>query len=157
VVQVAVADGAVSLDGQVFMPVTAGRFASTSRDTLEFEFAEGKAAALTLTSVDDRPERFERSEPYTVAAADLARYAGNFYSSELQGTYRFAVDHDKLTLAIGWLAPVVLEPIAPDEFRSANGTAVVFRRDSTGAMGGFDLFAWGIKNVAFSRAPPSAN
>jgi len=157
VVHASVADGALSLDGQVFKPVTAGHFASTSRDTIEFEFAEDKAAALTLTSVDAKPERFERSEPYAAASADLARYAGNFYSSELQATYRIAVDHGKLTLAVNWLAPVALEPIAPDEFRSANGTAVVFRRDSTGAMDGFDLFAWGIKDVAFSRVAPSAN
>lgn len=157
VVQVSIADGALSLDGQAFKPVTAGHFASTSRDTLEFELAEGEAAALTLSSVDTKPERFERSEPYTVATADLARYAGHFYSNELQATYRVAVDHGKLTLAVGWLAPVVLEPIARDEFRSANGTAVVFRRDSTGAMGGFDLFAWGIKDVAFSPVAPSVN
>ncbi len=157
VVQVSVADGALSLDGQAFRPVTAGHFASTSRDTIEFAITAGKAAALTLSSVDTKPERFERFEPYMVAAADLARYAGTYYSSELQATYRLAVDHDKLMLAIGWLAPVVLEPIASDEFRSANGTAVVFRRDSTGAMGGFDLFGWGIKDVAFTRVAPSAN
>ena len=157
VVQVAVAEGELSLDGQVFKPVTSGHFASTSRDTIEFEFAAGKAAALTLAAVDTKPERFERSEPYTAAAADLARYTGDFFSSELQATYRFAVDHGKLTLAVSWLAPVALEPVAPDEFRSANGTAVVFRRDSTGNIGGLDLFAWGIKDVAFSRVAPSTH
>jgi CubicO group peptidase (beta-lactamase class C family) len=157
VIKVAVADDALSLDGQTFRPVTASRFASTSRDTVEFAPSDGRAAALTLTSVDAEPERFERFEPHVAAAADLARYEGTYYSSELQATYRLAADHGQLMLTIGWLDPVVLEPIAPDEFRSASGLAVVFRRDSTGASGGFDLFAWGIKDVAFSRTAPSTD
>ena len=150
-------DGGLSVDGQAFSPVNADLFASTSSDTLAFERVGGKAVALTLTSVDAAPDRFERFEPRVGTAADLVPYEGTYYSSELQANYRFAVDQAKLTLTIGWLAPVVLEPVAPDEFRSTNGVAVVFRRESTGALGGFDLFAWGIKDVAFSRTTSSTD
>ena len=62
-------------------------------------------------------------------------------SAELQATYRFAVKDGKLTLAMNWQEPAVLEPTVLDEFQGPFGTAIVFRRDAAGHITGCDLFA----------------
>lgn len=154
VVELAVADDVLTVDGQHFRSVTPGHFVAVSRDRLDFEFADGKPSALILSAVDATPERFERVPPFTLTRDDLARYAGDYHSSELQATYRLTVEHDKLMVAVNWLEPVGLDPIAHEEFRGPSGTSIVFRNDASGVIAGFDLFAWGIRDIAFMRAAP---
>lgn len=105
----------------------------------------------TLTLEDGAPQVLERFEPLKPSAADLAQYAGEYASSELQATYRFAVKDGKLALATNWEEPSVLEPTVRDEFQSPVGVAMVFRRDAAGRLTGCDLFAGRVRNIFFRR------
>ena len=97
------------------------------------------------------PEVFERYEPTNPSAGELAQYAGDYASDELQATYRFAVKEAKLRLAVNWQEPSVLEPTVRDEFQDASGTVFVFRRDAEGRITGCELFAGRVRNIFLAR------
>jgi hypothetical protein len=107
---------------------------------------------LTLSFKDTAPQIFERYEPLKASEENLARYVGEYTSTELQATYHFAVKEGKLTLATNWQEPAVLEPTVLDEFQGPFGTAIVFRRNAAGLVTGCDLFAGRVRNIAFTKS-----
>lgn len=150
--QVLVADGDLVAMGTHFKARDANHFFSTFGPELAFERQQNGGMRMTAVFKDTPPEIFERYEPLKPSAEDLAQYAGEYSSAELQATYRFAVKDGKLTLAKNWQEPEVLEPTVRDEFHGPFGTAIVFRRDGAGHITGCDLFAGRVRNIFFTRA-----
>jgi CubicO group peptidase (beta-lactamase class C family) len=146
-----VADGELSVYGLRLKPFDATHFTASEGLDMKFEAHEGKPLRLTLDSADSAPQVFERFQAIEPSAQDLVQYSGEYKSSELQVTYRFAVKDGKLTLATNWQEPAVLDPIVRDEFGGPFGTAIVFRRDAAGHITGCDLFAGRVRNIAFTK------
>ncbi|MHB8503204.1 MAG: serine hydrolase domain-containing protein [Candidatus Acidiferrales bacterium] len=137
-----------------FKPSDATHFASASGLQLNFDRQPGGGMRLALTfadAPDAPPQIYEKIHPLDLTAKDLEQYIGEYTSAELQTTYRFAVKDDKLILAINWQEPSVLTPTIRDEFKGAEGTAIVFRRDAHGQITGFDIFAGRVRNIAFTK------
>ena len=144
------ADGGIAALGTHFKPRDADHFLATGAE-IAFDRLQNGDIRATLTLEDSAPQVFERFEPLKPSAEDLAQYAGEYTSSELQASYRFAVKDGKLTLATNWQEPSVLEPAVRDEFQSPLGVAVVFRRDAAGHITGCELFAGRVRNIFFTR------
>ncbi|HEX8879364.1 MAG TPA: serine hydrolase domain-containing protein [Candidatus Acidoferrum sp.] len=149
--QLSAADGGIVALGTHFKPRNANHFVAAPRAEIVFDRLQNGDVRATLTLEDRAPQVFERFEPLKPSAEDLAQYAGEYASSELQATYRFAVKDGKLALATNWEEPSVLEPTVRDEFQSPVGVALVFRRDRAGHITGCDLFAGRVRNIFFRR------
>ena len=149
--QLSAADGDIVALGTRFKPRNANHFVAAPGAEIAFDRLQSGNVRATLTLEDRAPQVFERFEPLKPSAADLAQYAGEYASSELQATYRFAVTDGKLALATNWEEPSVLEPTVRDEFQSPAGVAMVFRRDAAGHITGCDLFAGRVRNIFFRR------
>lgn len=145
------ADGDIVALGTHFKPRNANHFVAAPGAEIAFDRLQNGDVRATLTLEDGAPQVFERFEPLKPSAADLAQYAGEYASSELHATYRFAVRDGKLALATNWEEPSVLEPTVRDEFQSPVGVAMVFRRDAAGHVTGCDLFAGRVRNIFFRR------
>ena len=153
--QLAAADGDIVALGRHFKPRNANHFVAAPGAEIAFDRLQNGDVRATLTLEGTAPQVFERFEPLKPPAEDLAQYAGEYSSSELQAAYRFAVKDGKLALATNWEEPSVLEPTVRDEFKSPVGVAMVFRRDAAGHITGCDLFAGRVRNIFFRRVAKS--
>jgi CubicO group peptidase (beta-lactamase class C family) len=153
--QLAAADGDIVALGRHFKPRNANHFVAAPGAEIAFDRLQNGDVRATLTLEGTAPQVFERFEPLKPSAEDLAQYAGEYSSSELQAAYRFAVKDGKLALATNWEEPSVLEPTVRDEFKSPVGVAMVFRRDAAGHITGCDLFAGRVRNIFFRRVAKS--
>jgi CubicO group peptidase (beta-lactamase class C family) len=152
VLDVTVADGDLSVYGLHFKPLDASHFSAAEGLEMNYDSTTGNSKKFTLTSATSTPQIFEKIQAVKPSAEDLAQYTGEYKSSELQATYRFAVKDGKLTLATNWQEPATLDPSVRDEFQGPFGAAIVFRRDAAGHVTGCDLFAGRVRNIAFARA-----
>jgi CubicO group peptidase (beta-lactamase class C family) len=153
--QLSVADGDIVALGTHFKPRNANHFVAAPGGEIAFDRLQNGDVRATLTLEGSAPQVFERFEPLKPSAEDLAQYAGEYSSSELQAAYRFAVKDGRLALATNWEEPSVLEPTVRDEFKSPAGVAMVFRRDAAGHITGCDLFAGRVRNIFFRRVAKS--
>jgi hypothetical protein len=88
----------------------------------------------------------------TASAAELAAYAGRYYSAELDTAYTVEVKGGGLALR-GRRVDATLAPTARDEF--TQGALVVrFERDGQGRPAGFLLGQDRIRNLRFTRSAP---
>jgi CubicO group peptidase (beta-lactamase class C family) len=96
-------------------------------------------------------EETEGEKPLKLSAEQLAVYAGDYYSEELDVTYRLRVEGDTLRLFLGnWLdSPLV--PSESDTFR-ARFLTFRFMRDSAKRASGFLLDAGRVRNLRFERS-----
>ena len=69
----------------------------------------------------------------TGAAGDLASLAGDYYSEEVDATYRVAWRDGRLSYSAYRIPTQVLTPVGPDTFRAADGLTVRFERSAPGA------------------------
>ncbi len=150
VLEVSANDGELRLYSLHFKPLSPTHFSTAEGLDMNFD-AHGANPRLILSSADSAPQILEKFQAIKPSVEDLSKYAGEYKSSELQATYRFAVKDGKLTLATNWQEPAVLEPTVLDEFQGPFGTAIVFRRDAAGHITGCDLFAGRVRNIAFTK------
>jgi hypothetical protein len=108
-----------------------------------------------LEPVEEEPEEAreeaEEEKPTELSAEQLAAYAGDYYSEELDVTYRLRAEGDTLRLFLGnWLdSPLV--PSEPDVF-SARVLTFRFAREGSEPASGFLLDAGRVRNLRFERA-----
>ena len=153
---VSIVDGDLSIYGLHFKPFDATHFSAAEGLDMNFATGAGGPTQFTLTSANSAPQVFEKFKSAKPSAEDLAQYSGEYKSSELQATYRFAVKDGKLTLATNWQEPATLDPSVRDEFQGPFGAAVVFLRDAAGHVTGCNLFAGRVRNIAFTKSTTKA-
>lgn len=137
-------------------PVTATYFHQADvpyGDQVNFRFepgAPGKPGRLLNSYGDGKPDVFDSVDTFAPSGSELAEYAGEYTSEEIDPVYRFAMQDEKLTMA--WLKhkPTVLDPRTRDAFASSVGT-IRFTRDPTGHISGFLLSDGRILNFRFTR------
>jgi CubicO group peptidase (beta-lactamase class C family) len=89
------------------------------------------------------------AEPFT--AAELAAYAGEYYSAELGVTYRLSEEDGELRLSLRNTPPRRLRK-AGGEVR-VGGWRLSFDGDAAGAVSGFTVDAGRVTNIRFVRRP----
>ncbi len=151
VLDLSTVEGDLSVYGLHLKPLDATHFTASEGLDIKFETHEGKPTRFTLAIAESAAQVYEKYQAIKPSADDLAQYAGEYKSSELQATYRFAIKDGKLTLATNWQEPATLEPSVRDEFQGPFGTAIAFRRDASGHVTGCELFAGRVRNIAFTK------
>ena len=100
--QISASGGDLVALGAHFKPRDASHFVSTPGAEIAFDRLQNGVIRATLTFPDSAPQVLERFEPRQPSAEELAQYVGEYTSSELQATYRFAVKDGKLVLVTNW-------------------------------------------------------
>lgn len=83
-------------------------------------------------------------------ASELAAYAGDYVSSEVDAESKVYVADNKLLLNRNHFAAEPLEPLTRDEFKQGQHK-VRFQRDSAGRVSSFRLDSQGVSGVLFTR------
>ena len=110
----------------------------------QFTKAESKASTMRGT-----PPKLP--DPITLTAEQLAEYAGNFYSEELDTAYRLEVENGKLFAIDRNDMKRPLTPRSRELFTLIQGAQFEFTRDSAGNVTGFGVNAGRIRGVRFVR------
>ena len=151
VLQLTASDTDLEAFGAHFKPRDTSHFATQAGAEMAFERKQNGPTRLTLSFKDTAPQIFETYQPLKASEEDFAQYVGEYTSPEVQATYRIFVKDGKLTLAVNWQEPFVLQPTVRDEFQGPQGAAIVFRRDNSGHITGFEAFAGRVRNIFFAR------
>jgi CubicO group peptidase (beta-lactamase class C family) len=85
---------------------------------------------------------------YSLPAEKIPEYAGDFFSEELQATYRIEISSGQLVLHGGRSLVVRLTATGPDAF-TLTGVDLAFKRDSAGKIAGFALNAGRVRGIDF--------
>jgi len=99
------------------------------------------------------PDPPAEAAPFDVSAGELARFAGTYYSFELDTTYEIRASDDGLVADHFRNESVSLTPVGPNEFEGdawwfAN---VVFIRDDRGVVMALEVNGDRVRNLRFSR------
>jgi CubicO group peptidase (beta-lactamase class C family) len=119
-----------------------------SRRVAEIFLGDKMTTADVMTAGNQgRPQ--QPPATWSPAAAELASFAGTYYSPELETTYTLRVENGKLLVLRRRAAPVELAPSSPDSFR-ARGLQFSFTREK-GKPNAFTVDAGRTKNLRFDR------
>src|SRR5262249_14809879 len=135
-----------------FRPIDARTFRSAS-GAMRLAFEDAAAGKWRRLRATDRSEvhALTRVEPFIPTAEQLAEYAGEFYSQELDAVFRITRDGGRLTLHRLKAGPAPMEPLTADLFQLGNRVTVEFVRDADRRITGFLYSASRIRNLAFTR------
>jgi len=94
----------------------------------------------------------KRITPVKVDASQLSVYAGNYYSAELEATYKLYLDKGKLMVHHMRLGDFELVPdIATEGVFNGDVGRMIFIKDGQGKVTGFKLSGGRIRNIRFAK------
>jgi hypothetical protein len=121
--------------------------------------AGGVPARLTVRGVGERAMVLDAMPRATATPADLAEYAGRYYSEEIDTAYNVSLEGSSLVIKRQKYPDTPLEPAFRDGF-SASGLSVVlpfvtvrFTRDAQKRVNGFLIDGDRIRSFRFVRDP----
>jgi CubicO group peptidase (beta-lactamase class C family) len=91
------------------------------------------------------------AKPISLTATQLAGYVGDYYSDELEVTYRVVLENGKLLMKYRQVVNGELVPIAPDVFKLYGVVSVQFSRDDRNQVSGFVPQNGGARNIRFLK------
>ena len=145
-----VKDGALVAQGQRLKPVAPDRFVPQAPG-VEFHFppaVAGGGQEMRVIRESRDPEVLRRVDPPT--GANLAEFAGTYYSDELDATWTLAVRGGRLTVQVLTDPPSALTAVKPDVFLSDEGLVLRFEREA-GAVARASVQAGRVTNLVFTR------
>jgi CubicO group peptidase (beta-lactamase class C family) len=148
--RLAVKDGALMAMGQRLKPVAPDRFVPQVPG-LEIYFPQpvpGGVQELQLVREGRDPDMHRRVNPPT--GANLADFAGTYYSDELDAVWTLAVRDGRLTAQILNDPPMELAIVKPDVFLAEDALVVRFEREA-GVVTRASVQAGRVTNLAFTR------
>ena len=83
--------------------------------------------------------------------AELAIYAGDYYSDEVDASYHLGIENGALVLSARHVATQKLVSTAPDLFRTGNGLTLRFERSGMDRPTAFTIEAGRVRNIRFVR------
>jgi CubicO group peptidase (beta-lactamase class C family) len=131
------------------VPLEGGRFRAGPGVELRFE---GDAAAPSRMIVRTIAETvtFTRADTAALTPAQLAEYAGDYRSHEVDATHTWKVEKAQLVLYINDRRLGVLEPSYKDGF-TRGGSVIDVMRDPKGRITGFVVEAGRVRHLRFTR------
>ncbi len=136
--------------GYPLRPLGADRYEVVGAGVILVLQPPGNGEPATMTTDDDPDDVYVQLPAWTPTAADLAAFAGTYYSDELGTEYRFVIDDGRLAFRHRKLADAVLEPTFENGF-TLRGRTVIFQRDADGRVTGFRMSDGRVYDVAFER------
>jgi CubicO group peptidase (beta-lactamase class C family) len=89
--------------------------------------------------------------PISLTPTQLAAYVGDYYSDELQVTYRVVLENGRLFMKYRQVINGELTPAAPDVFKLFGVVSVQFIRDNRNQISGFVPQNGGARNIRFLK------
>jgi CubicO group peptidase (beta-lactamase class C family) len=131
-------------------PLGGGRFSMTG---VPVETAVVFASReMRVESAGQKPIVFQGVEPFAPAPAELAAYAGTFYSEELDMTFKLSVEKDRLVLRTRRQhEPVPLDPVFANAFRFSGGGPLLRFTRTGKEVTGLSMGNARARNIAFTR------
>ena len=115
---------------------------------LASQFTEEAPAKLSQNQMSDSPAT---EAPPSYTAQELFKYAGNYYSDELNVFYDFIIRDNALILFINGKELFPLRVVKPNVFAQDRSGTISFEEDKTGEITGFSLDAGRVQNLQFER------
>jgi CubicO group peptidase (beta-lactamase class C family) len=131
-------------------PVGPHRFTIPNQGELTYRLANDKVRDAVLVNGADTTV-FQPVSPATPTAAELAAYAGSYWSEELELRVTVSVRDSTLKLMRRPADEARLLPTFRDGFVSPQVGTVIFTRDARGVVNGFGVWAGRVRNVRFAR------
>ena len=145
--QIAVEKGELKINGTALKPVADGSFMLGER---KLRFKPGTPVTSEIVNPDGSVTRLTMVEQWTPAAADLASYAGDWWSEEAGVTAKFAIEGDKAFVVVRPTIKLPLRPLYKDHF-GAPGYVVWFSRDSAGKIDKLHVSGSRMRDMPFVR------
>jgi len=98
----------------------------------------------------EKPVTFEAIQLVSPTSAQLAEYVGEYYSDELQVTYKLVLENGKLFFRYRNAPKKPLSPTLSDMFK-VRGTTIHFIRDDQNRISAFTLSTERVRNIRFVR------
>lgn len=136
------------------VPLEKNRFRAARGTAFEliFESLQGnRPARVRQVAPNARMQAFEAVPAASPTAAELAAYAGAYYSEELDATYKIVLEEGNLRVKRKRGPDVVLAPLFVDGFASESGPSLIFERDAKRRVTGFELNAGRVRHLRFVR------
>jgi CubicO group peptidase (beta-lactamase class C family) len=133
-------------------PIGDGRFRVGDDAEVRFDAADmSPASRMSIRTAADTVT-FVRADSVALTPAQLAAFAGEYRSDEVEATHSWRIERDQLVLYIGNRRQGTLEPSYRDGF--TRGTTVIdVQRDGRGRISGFVIQAGRVRNLRFTRVP----
>jgi CubicO group peptidase (beta-lactamase class C family) len=131
------------------VPLDGGRFRTGPYTELRFE-GDAAAPSRMIVTTTGETVTYTRAEAVTLTPAQLAEYAGNYRSDEVDATHTWKVEKGQLVLYVNDRRQGVLEPTYKDGF-TLRGSVIDVQRDSRGRISGFLLEAGRVRHLRFTR------
>jgi len=121
-----------------------------SQDEFEVNFLSPDE--FELKSMEGKPTRYRRAQPYAPTADDLKAFAGRYESTEIGTVFQIEPKGDGLQVRLEHTPSRSLElkPVARDTFQLSRMT-VRFQRDKDGKVVALDYSNLLIRNIKFTR------
>jgi CubicO group peptidase (beta-lactamase class C family) len=118
---------------------------------VEFDMGGDRIVEMRLFVNGDARGVFTPFERLQLSAEQLAAYAGNFYSPELDIVYALSVKDGKLWFDLDDEGPQELTAMFGETFENPDYGAFTFTRNASGQVTGFTLQSGRVRNLAFVR------
>jgi CubicO group peptidase (beta-lactamase class C family) len=112
----------------------------------------GVPLRMFFAETGGKPSVWEPVEPASYKPQQLAEYAGEYYSSELDTTYRITPRDDGLLFRTGNWGDFLLSPRFVDSFANPQEMgSLMFSRDPKNHVNGFVIRSGKVKNLRFNK------
>ena len=132
------------------VPLDGGRFRTENETELRFEGAPTPARMIVTTTSET--VTFTRADAVSLSPAQLAEYAGNYRSDEVEATHTWKVEKGQLVVYANDRRLGVLDPSYKDGF-TRGGNVIDVQRDAKGRISGFTVEAGRVRHLRFTRVP----
>jgi len=147
---VVVDKGELKLNGGVLRPAADGAFMLGDRKAKFVLNKEGAPAVMEINNTDGSVTRLTLEQAWTPTAAELASFAGDWYSEEANATITFAVEGDKAFIKQRPTTKLPLRPLYKDHF-GGPGQVIWFTRDASGKIDKLHIGASRMRDMPFER------
>jgi CubicO group peptidase (beta-lactamase class C family) len=131
------------------VPLGGGRFRAGPGAEVRFEGDSAAPSRMLVRTAGDTMT-FTRADTVVLTPAQLAEYAGDYRSDEVEATHTWKVEKGQLVLFVNDRRLGVLEPTYRDGFMRG-GNVIDVRRDARGRITGFVLEAGRVRHLRFTR------
>lgn len=131
------------------VPLGGGRFRAGPRSEVRFE-RDGGALSRMIVATPGDAVTYARADTVALTPAQLAAYAGDYRSEEVEATHRWRVEQGQLVVYINERRVGQLEPSYRDGFTRGSNVIDV-QRDSRGRITGFVVEAGRVRHLRFTR------
>ncbi len=147
---IALDKGELKLGTTQLIPAADGSFFLGQRKMKFIPGRNGSPMNAEISNLDGSTTRLMQVTPWTPAPADLAAFAGEWYSDEAQATFTFAVEGDKAFYVQRPTTRVPLRPLYEDHFAGPN-FVLWATRDNSGKITRLHVGGSRLRDMPFER------